>query len=50
MNGQTFYAITHPRRSDTVSNLQLAFKPGQYNQALVICLENESNSETHLHV
>ena len=35
---------------DGICELQLALRLGQYNLAWVIYLENESNSETHLHV
>ena len=52
MNGQIFYTIHHLNHpwSDGICQLQLALRPGQCNKAWAICLENASNSETHLHV
>ena len=45
----TITHLNHPR-SDADCWLQLTPKPGQHNRAWVICLENKSDSETHLHV
>ena len=52
MNGQALFTIdrlSHPW-SDGICLLQLGLGLRQYNRAWVICLKNESNPETHLHV